>query len=98
MLSLETSTFPMNRWIVGENHITRAFGKFDLGVNRTKVRPVLCDQCYELETSENPAFSREKRTWHGSCTKRFARPDKNVSEPHSFQTAREISIISRRLA
>lgn len=88
----------MNRWIVEENHITRAFGKFDLGVNRSKVRPVLCDQCYEVETLENPAFSREKRTWHASCTNRFARPDKNVSEPNSFQTAREISTILRSLS
>ena len=80
----------MNRWIVEESHITRAFGKFDLGVNRSKVRPVLSDQCYEVETSENPAFSREKRTWHASCSQRFALPDKNVSEPNSFQTAREI--------
>jgi hypothetical protein len=86
----------MNRWIVEENHITRAFGKFDLEVNRSKIGPVLCDQCYEVETSENPAFSREKRTWHASCSQRFARPDKNVSEPNSFQTAREISTILRR--
>ncbi len=34
----------MNRWIVEENHITRDFGKFDLGVDRLKVRPVLCVQ------------------------------------------------------
>ncbi len=49
----------MNRWIVEENYITQAFGKFDLGVNRSKVRPVLCDQCYEVETSENPAIPEE---------------------------------------
>ena len=85
----------MNRWIVEENHITRAFGKFDLGVNRSKVRPVLSDQCYEVETSENPAFSREKRTWHAFCSQRFAPPDKNVSKPNSFQTARETSTILR---
>jgi hypothetical protein len=56
------------------------------------VRPVLSDQCYEVETSENPAFSREKRTWHASCTSRFARPDKNVSKPNSPQTDNEIPI------
>jgi hypothetical protein len=86
----------MNRWIVRENHITRAFGKFDLGVNRSKFRQVLSAQCYEVETSENPAFSREKRTWHASCNQRLAPPDKNVSKPNSFQTAREIATILKR--
>jgi hypothetical protein len=89
IFSIEISTLPMNRWIVGQNHITRAFGKFDLGVKRSKGRPVLSDQCYEIETSENPAFSVEKRTWHASCSQRFGRPDKNVSESDSQRARTE---------
>ena len=85
----------MNCWIVGENHITRAFGKFDFGGNRSKIRPDLSDQCYEVETLENPAISWENRTWHASCRTRFDRPNKKMSKPNLFQTAREISAVFR---
>jgi len=65
------------------------------GNSRSPKRKIAVDNAIQVETLENPAISWENRTWHASCRTRFDRPNKKMSKPNLFQTARELSTFLR---